>query len=313
MILLLLIVAVLVFVAITVLVMGTVGESQAVRVAERIERVQHSQAVVRGTMLGDALQKSLWERIVTPFLNKMRQRIVEITPEGMVRSAQQKLERAGNAPHLSLSSFLVTRVVAMVGGIAAAIWIAMTWDLSPMAKLAVCLIVVLIGMLGPDTVLDGKIKARQTAIQKSLPDIIDLLVVSTEAGAGLDGALATVVERKKGPLVEEFERLLTEIRLGKSRAEAWSDMAERVDIADLNMLVASLQQAEQLGVSIANTLRTQAQALRKRRSMAVRQVAATLGLKMLFPLIFCILPAMFVVVLGPGLMSLSSSFNSLGW
>ena len=170
-----------------------------------------------------------------------------------------------------------------------------------------------LGALAPTHILDGMIKARQYQIRKTMPDLIDLLVVSAEAGTGLDGALAEVVRRKEGPMPDEFARVLAEVRLGKRRQEAWADLAVRCGVDDVRNLVAALQQAEELGVSIGNTLRAQSDAIRTARSMRIKASAATLSVKMLFPLIFCIFPALFVVVLGPGLLSIDEAFKGIGW
>ena len=145
-----------------------------------------------------------------------------------------------------------------------------------------------------------------------LPDTLDLLVVSAEAGMGLDGALAEVVQRKEGPLVDEFERALVEIRLGKRRRDAWQDLADRAQAEELPARVAALYQAEELGVSIAKALRAHSDALRGKRSMKIREQAAVLGTKMLFPLIFCIFPALFVIIMGPGVISMKDVFSAMG-
>jgi tight adherence protein C len=124
--------------------------------------------------------------------------------------------------------------------------------------------------------------------------------------------LAEVVLRKDGPLVDEFERALLEIRLGKRRREAWQDMADRAQVEELTALVAALYQAEELGVSIAKALRAHSDALRSKRSMKIREQAAVLGTKLLFPLIFCIFPAIFVIIMGPGVLSMKDVFASMG-
>jgi len=181
-----------------------------------------------------------------------------------------------------------------------------------MMRMLVPLLLLFMASMMPDYLLGSRIKARQTAIRKALPDTLDLLVVSAEAGMGLDGALAEVVLRKEGPLVDEFERALLEIRLGKRRREAWQDMADRAQVEELTALVAALYQAEELGVSIAKALRAHSDALRSKRSMKIREQAAVLGTKLLFPLIFCIFPALFVIIMGPGILSMKDVFGAMG-
>lgn len=303
----------LVFTMITALLFAFVAESRAVRVQQRVEAVQQNQIVLRGTPLANELSKSMYERLVAPALRRLRERVTEIMPSQAVGAARGKLDRAGSPPYLTAASFLTLKLFSLIGGGLAMVALLIMWQGPLLTKLIMAGAVLAIGALVPDYFVEGMIRSRQYQIRKSIPDIIDLLVVSAEAGTGLDGALVVVTKRKKGPLPDEFSRVLTEMRLGKSRQEAWTDMAERVGLTELSMLVAALRQAEQLGVSISNTLRTQADSLRTRRSIRIRQVAATLSVKMLFPLIFCILPALFIVVLGPGLMSLSKGMETLGW
>ncbi|HEY3396537.1 MAG TPA: type II secretion system F family protein [Armatimonadota bacterium] len=309
-----LLIGLLVFAALAVLVVGLVGESRAVRVGERLQAVQQqSRIIVRGTSLDSALSKSFFDRVVMPQFSKLRERIMGLAPSEMVQTTRRRLDRAGNPPGLPVATFISMRFFSMMAGTLGALLLGMLWNGGLLVRLTLALCIMAVGFIGPDYLVEGKIRTRQATIRKSLPDLIDLLVVSTEAGSGLDGALSVVIKRKRGPLPDEFRRLLTEVRLGKARQDAWADLGDRVGIQDLQMMIAALRQAEQLGVSIANTLRTQADALRTRRSMAIRQAAATLSVKMLFPLIFCILPALFIVVLGPGLMSLATGFSSIGW
>ncbi len=306
-------IGILVFAAIALLVAVFATQSSAVRITERVEKVQQATVVVRGTQLDTELSKSLTDRLIRPALHRLRDRVLQLAPSQAVSAARVKLDRAGSSASLNVSSFLALRFLSFVLGFAAAVAVFLLWHGPALQKAVGAGFLILLGALGPDYSLDAKIKARQNTIRKSLPDIIDLLVVSAEAGTGLDGALAVVTKRKEGPLVDEFRRVLTEMRLGKGRQQGWEDLAERVALDELRMLVAALRQAEQLGVSIAKTLRSQADSLRTQRSLRVRQIAASLSIKMLFPLIFCILPALFIAVLGPALMTLSDAFKDLGW
>jgi tight adherence protein C len=308
-------IGVLVFAAIAVLITGFATESHAVRIQERVEDVQQrSRVVMEGTQLDTELSKSIGQRLILPGLQRVRSQVMQLAPSRAVAAARNKLDRAGSPSGLTVGSFLTLRFIAFIAGLIAAGALFILWP-TPMLLHRVFGggLLALLGILGPDYYLDLKIKGRQYTIRKSLPDAIDLLVVSAEAGTGLDGALAVVIKRKEGPLVDEFSRVLAEMRLGKGRQQAWEDMANRVDLDELRMLVGALRQAEQLGVSIAKTLRTQADSLRTQRSLRVRQIAASLAIKMLFPLIFFILPALFITVLGPGLMTVMSSFKDLGW
>lgn len=151
----------------------------------------------------------------------------------------------------------------------------------------------------PDVWLSVKMRQRKFQIQMVLPDMIDLITVSVEAGLGLYAAIQRISDRFENPLSEEFLRAIQEVRLGRTNAQAMRDLARRVDLSDLNTLVTALVQAEQLGISIANVLRIQSERLRDIRSQRAREQAQKAPLKLMFPLVFFIFPALFIVILGP--------------
>lgn len=173
-------------------------------------------------------------------------------------------------------------------------------------------IVIGIGIWLPDIVLQRIIEGRQAAIRRALADALDFLVVSVEAGIGLEGAIQRVVQRSRGPLPDELRRVLEQVRLGRSRADALRDMGQRTQVQELMSFVAAIQQAETMGVSIAKVLRTQAEAVRRRRAERAREAAAKLPVKLLFPLVFFIFPALFVVILGPAAIRFADLFRVLG-
>jgi tight adherence protein C len=303
----------LIFTGVAVLVIAAIVDSRAARLRERMERVQ-SPGIMAGSPLAQELQRSMYERVIQPMLTSVAARVMQWMPGAAVENTRAKLETAGNPWSLTPATFLMLRGLSTIAGVLGAAVILVAWrSAPPLNRYGMAALALMIGAMIPDYLLSQRIRTRQYQITKSLPDIIDLLVVSAEAGQGLDGALAEVVRRKKGPLPDEFKRVLTEIRLGKRRNEAWMDMANRCGVDDLKNLVAALHQAEELGVSISNTLRAQSDSLRTRRSMRIRTAAATLSVKMLFPLIFCIFPALFVVVLGPGVMSIDAAMKGMGW
>ena len=162
----------------------------------------------------------------------------------------------------------------------------------------------LVGIILPDALLEGYIRRRQARIRCALPDVVDLLVVSVEAGLGLEGALAKVTEKMHGPLPEELARALGETRLGRTRSQALKDMAARVGVGEVKTFVAAVTQAEELGVSIVRALRAQSQTVRAARVQRVREQAARLPVTLLLPLTAFLFPAIFVVLLGPSLIRL---------
>lgn len=155
------------------------------------------------------------------------------------------------------------------------------------------------GFKVPDLWLSMKIKKRQLEIQMLLPDMIDLITVSVEAGLGLSAALQRVSSRFFNPLTEEFTRAAQEVRLGRPNADALRDMAKRIDVSDLTIFVTALIQAETLGIAVANVLRVQSERLREKRSQRAREQAQKAPVKMVVPLVFCVFPALFVIILGP--------------
>jgi tight adherence protein C len=301
-------IALLVFIGVLVLLASLMADERRLRVQERVQQLQKRPR----SPLAEELALPFHERILLPVLNRLLNSVGALAPREALENARVELERAGRPGGLTAQSFITLRIFSIAAGLSTAVWIFKAGLLSDSLRLPAAVLALIVGVLAPQYFLQKSIQARHNQIRKALPDIIDLLVVSVEAGAGLDGALAEVVSRKQGPLPDEFNRLLGEVRVGKTRKQAWQDMSSRVAEENLTALVASLAQAEQLGVSIAKALRTQADSLRTRRSLQIREVAAALPVKMLFPLIFFIFPALFVVLLGPGLLSMTSVLGALG-
>ena len=160
-----------------------------------------------------------------------------------------------------------------------------------------------IGFIGPEFWLGRRIRARSMAMVLQLPDALDLLTISVEAGLGFDAALAKVVEKMEGPLVNEFRQALAEIRMGRSRRDALRDVVTRADAQPVSNFIGAIVQAEQLGVPIAKVLQIQSQQLRIERRQRAEEAAAKAPVKMLFPMVGCIFPTIFIVILGPAIVT----------
>jgi tight adherence protein C len=167
---------------------------------------------------------------------------------------------------------------------------------------------VLLGSLGfvlPSAMVGQRVVNRQEAIRRALPDTMDLLTISVEAGLGFDAALAHVTKTVPGPLSQEIGRMLREVQLGVSRVEAFRHLGDRTDVDELNAFVLAMVQADLFGVSVSKVLRAQAKEQRTRRRQRAERKSMQIPTKMLFPLIFCILPALLVVITGPGIIKIA--------
>lgn len=271
---------------------------------ERLDGAMRSGGLtVPATSLDGSLATTMFRRVTDAVGANAHATLVRLTPNHWLQSAEVKMQRLGEDNSTAVAAYLLCWAILILSAVVCAILALLLPHLSMFARELLILAVAVVTLVVPQYCLNAQVSRRQENIRYALPDVTDLLAVSSEAGLGIDGAVATVVRRKPGPIAEEFARLLLEIRLGGSREAAWNHLVERVGVSELQALVSSLQDAEQTGVSIANTLRAQSDVMRVRRSLLIRQLAATLPIKMLFPLIFFILPALFVVVLGPGAIS----------
>ena len=241
------------------------------------------------------LQKSFQERVLAPMMNTLTIRIGKVMPKQTMERLRVKLETAGNP--MQPGAFLVMQVVAVAVSVALAI--VLLQNIEDDMGILYMLGLALLGVVLPQQWLTGRVKARQKSILKSLPDAIDLLTISVEAGLGFDLAMQRVVEKWDNELSREFARVLADTRLGKNRRDALRELTARTGVGDLSTFVAAVIQADQLGVSIAKILRIQSDQLRIRRRQRAEELAHQAPIKMLFPLVFLIFPAMFVVILGP--------------
>lgn len=176
-------------------------------------------------------------------------------------------------------------------------------------KIQFTIIGFILGYIVPDLWLKSKIKQRTQEILRTLPDVLDLIMVSVEAGLGFDAALIKVVEKQKGILSEELNVVLQEIQMGKPRRDALRDVAKRINIEDFNNVIASLIQADQLGISISNVLRNQSNQIRLKRKQRAQEQAQKAPIKIMIPLVFLIFPSIFIIILGPVIIQVMEVFG----
>ena len=250
----------------------------------------------------------LRERAVAPVLAGLTGLGKRFTPQGYVDEVRRKLVSAGKGDQESLDRFLAVRVLT-VAFAPVAMYLAFSYSpAGGIAKLALTGVVGAAFVIGPDSTLNRKVEDRQYEIRRRLPDVMDLLVISVEAGLGFEQALDRTVSAVPGPLTEEFSRMLGEVRAGSTRADAMRALDTRTNIPEIRSFVLAILQADTFGVSIGRVLRAQADEMRIKRRQLAQERAQKAPVKMLLPMVFCIFPSLFVIVLGPAAISISKSF-----
>jgi tight adherence protein C len=242
------------------------------------------------------------ERVALPLLRNIATLVSRFTPQRNVEEAKHKLDLAGNPNNWTISDFLGVRGLSAV--ITVVLVVALMWLLRA-PGLQILFFAGIGGILGfylPLFWLNLKIRERKHEIEKALPDALDLLTISVEAGLGFDAAMVKVTEKWDNELAMAFARANAEIRLGKLRREALRDMANRADVQNLTNFIAAVIQADQLGVSLAKVLRIQSEQMRVRRRQRAEELAAQAPVKMMFPLVFLIFPSILIVLLGPAIL-----------
>jgi tight adherence protein C len=265
------------------------------------------QIAVRARTLEELeLQRPIAERTLKPIINSISRLIGRFYPANTVRSVELKLKRAG-MEGTSTEFFLgVKGFAAVVGAIAlSAILNLMTNDLT--WTIAGLFGGIILGFMAPDFYLTSKAGGRGGGIRDQLPDALDLLTISVEAGLGFDAAIVKVTEKMKGPLTEEFKRAAGEQRIGKSRQEALRGISERVEVKELQNFISAIIQADQLGVSMSKVLRIQSEQMRMERRQRAEEKAARAPILIMLPTVGCIFPSLFIVILAPAALSAMSS------
>lgn len=258
----------------------------------------------------DELQQPFLARVVRPALAAVGGALVRLTPREILQKNELKLIHAGSPAHLNAGNFVMLQLLSGLFFLGVGVMITVVFSMSGPRAVLIVLLVAALGYALPAMMLNAKIKKRQTLIQKALPDMLDLLLVSVEAGLSFDMSLKRVAEQKAGILSDEISRMLEEIRLGKIREEALRSLVRRTGVRDLSTFVSAIIQSERLGTNLAGTLRVQAGAIRQKRRQRVEQAAMQAPIKMLFPMVFLIFPALFVVLLGPTAIKLMEVFRS---
>jgi tight adherence protein C len=253
-------------------------------------------------------RRSALERLVLPFAGKVISSITRLTPLDLYGRVNRLIVLAGSPPAFTAERIVAFKIVFGIAGLVVGLMLAQLLPFSSLLKVGAVALLTLTGYTVPSAAIAARASKRQKEIRKALSDTMDLLTISVEAGLGFDAALGQVVRNVPGPLSEEISRMLQEMQIGVSRTEALRHLTERTEVPELDGFVLSMIQADKYGVGVAKVLRSQSQELRQKRRQRAEETAQKVPLKLLFPTIFMLLPALFVVILGPGIIQIYETF-----
>ena len=252
----------------------------------------------------EKLTQPLGARLLSPLGKGVGGLVKSFLPSNYLEGLRKRLMLAGLAESLVPEEFLVIQVVSLILGAGLGWFLGTALRFSSTGVIRMAAFLGIIGVAFPESRLGSKREDRQGSIRRDLPDVLDLLVISVEAGVGLEGAIEVVGRHFDSPLAHELNRMLREMELGVPRRNALQNLRKRVDIPEVSNFVLSLMQADALGMPLGRVLRTQANEMRSKRRQWAREKAAKLPVKILFPMFMFIFPALFVVVLGPAVSSI---------
>ena len=297
-----------IFASVTVL-LATVG----VLTNERTQ-VSRSMAALRRMDVPEdmraELDRSFEERVLEPTRARMLDIGRRLTPQGQLDKMARRLEAAGSPEGWDVNRLISVKVLAAAVGLLLGLVLPVVMGAGPLVVIGLVITGGLAGFFGPDMAIYQIAYNRRDRIRKELPDALDLLTITVEAGLAFDAAVTQVARNTEGPLADEFFRVLQEIQLGRSRGQALDQMAERVDVEELDSFVSAVVQADSLGIPLAHVLRVQSKEMRIKRSQRAEEAAMKVPVKILFPLIFCILPSLFIVVMGPAGINIFHAFSA---
>jgi tight adherence protein C len=283
------------------LALGRKEKGEKINVMQRLgQSVSLGEEIVNGKIVEQ--KGSFSERVIVPLARRIFELLAGLLPGAMTAGTEVKLKQAGFSSESAFGAFLAAMLLS---GIVVPLLLCLMLPVSP----AGWIIIFLLGWSLPGLYLTLCRRRRQEEIEKTLPDILDLLTVSVEAGLGFDGAVLKVTEKSRGILAEEFRRLIKENRMGKNRRDSLRDLAGRLGNDKVDTFTRSIIQAEQLGIGFANVLRLQAEQVRRQRKQRIEEAAMKAPVKMLIPLVLFIFPTIFIVLLGPAVLKIITIFQ----
>ena len=249
-------------------------------------------------------QAGIFYRVLEPVLDAGSKLLRRLSPRRRLELTSQRIVLAGREGTLTVEKMLTYKIGAALLALAFGL---LTSGPAQIPRVVWALAIAAAASFVPDVILSGRATERQNEIARALPEALDLLALTVEAGLGFEQALEVVVENSSGPLTGEFSRLLREIEIGVPRREALARMRERTDVPELASLVVALVQSDQMGIALADVLKTQAAQVRLKRRQRAKEQAAKTPVKILFPVVLGVFPALFVVTIGPGAIQIAKA------
>src|ERR1700688_1369863 len=292
-----------IFITATALAYATVIKADE-RISVRAARVRLGDYESPTVKREEDLRESFVQRVLATRGMLGFAQLKRLLPTEYLDKLRHKLVLAGRVTPEEIDQFLVVRLLSIVA--IPVLWL-VVWTLTSLTGTTLLAVIVLVGLggtIGPDAWLNRVVADRQLAMRRKLPDVLDLLTISVEAGLGFEQALARTVTMVPGPLSDEFSRMLGEMRAGSSRADALRALAARTELSELRSFILALIQADTFGVSVGNILRSQAAEMRVKRHQFAQEQAQKAPVKMLFLMVFCIMPALFVIIAGPAVLGI---------
>jgi tight adherence protein C len=308
----------LLFAGLAVLFLGLLGILAAVLFTVRERReISKRAALLDGFRVSaqplrkQELEQPFGERVLGPATERFVAFGRRLTPDERLDRIRRRLDLAGNPPGWDVDRILGLKALGLFAGIALGVLVPPVFGAGLRGIVLTTMTLALLGWFGPTMWIYQKGYDRTEQIQRELPDAMDLLTISVEAGLAFDAALAQVARNSDGPLAKELFRVLQEMQIGTGRIDAMRALADRTNLEELRAFVGAMVQADSFGIPIANVLRVQSKEMRVKRSQRAEEKAQKVPVKILFPLIFCIMPALFVVVLGPAGIKIFEQFRGL--
>ena len=284
---------------------------------QAVSGVERSVALVQAMSKGPAeltreYDESFADRIMAPFQARALLVARRLSGSDAAERIRRRLDVAGNPEGWTVERVQAGKVIGAIALFLVSVALTTVMGAGFTLRIMTILGATAVGWFGPNLYLYQRVYERSKLIQRSLPDAIDLMTISVESGLAFDAAVQQVARNTDGPLAEEFSRVLREMQIGQGRAEALRGLAERTEVDDLKGFVTSMVQADSFGIPIANVLRIQSSEIRMKRRQRAEEQAQKVPVKITVPLIFCILPCLFIAVMGPAVIHIMDTFSGLG-